>query len=163
MGRAVHIHFKVRTYSGSTRLDEFTSQFFFDESITDIVHAQPPYSTRGRRDTLNTTDGIFRGTQNSDRLLATVTQTSQGYAASIDFGVNLRTPAISKAVLTSSGVVNAASYQAGVAAHGLLFSARISRVPLVPSPLPTLSTTPCQPRWAVSQSRLTTRTPSFSM
>jgi protocatechuate 3,4-dioxygenase beta subunit len=28
MGRAVHIHFKVRTYSGDTRLDEFTSHFF---------------------------------------------------------------------------------------------------------------------------------------
>jgi uncharacterized protein (TIGR03437 family) len=114
-GRAVHIHFKVRTYSGETRLDEFTSQFFFDESLTDTIHAQAPYNTRGRRDTLNSTDMIFRGTQNSERLLAAVTQTAQGYAASIDFAVNLRTPAVSRAVLTSNGVVNAASYQAGVA------------------------------------------------
>jgi uncharacterized protein (TIGR03437 family) len=115
MGRAVHIHFKVRTYNGDTRLDEFTSQFFFDESITDAVHAQSPYNTRGRRDTLNTTDMIFRGTQNNDRLMAAVTRTDRGYSASIDVAVNLRTPAVSRAVLTSTGVVNAASYQAGVA------------------------------------------------
>lgn len=101
MGRAVHIHFKVRTYSGENKLDEFTSQFFFDESLTDTVHAQPPYNTRGRRDTLNSTDMIFRGTQNSDRLLARVTQTTEGYAAEIDFAVNLQTPAVSKAILSS--------------------------------------------------------------
>src|SRR5712691_7192998 len=29
-GRAVHIHFKVRLYSGSQQSYEFTSQFFFD-------------------------------------------------------------------------------------------------------------------------------------
>jgi protocatechuate 3,4-dioxygenase beta subunit len=33
-GRAVHIHFKVRTYSGATKLDEFTSQFYLDDSLT---------------------------------------------------------------------------------------------------------------------------------
>jgi protocatechuate 3,4-dioxygenase beta subunit len=115
MGCAVHIHFKVRTYTGATKLDEFTSQFFFNESITDAAHAQAPYNTRGRRDTLNTTEGIFRGTQNSDRLLATVTQTPEGYAASIDMPVNLQTPAVSRAVVTSSVVVNAASFQEGVA------------------------------------------------
>jgi uncharacterized protein (TIGR03437 family) len=115
MGRAVHIHFKVRTYNGAAKLDEFTSQFFFDESLTDTVFTQTPYNTRGRRDTLNSTDGIFRGTQNNERLLAAVTRTEQGYAATIDVAVNLRTPAISRAVVTSSGVVNAASFQPGVA------------------------------------------------
>jgi uncharacterized protein (TIGR03437 family) len=58
---------------------------------------------------------IFRGTQNNDRLIAAVTRTEQGYAATIDVAVDLRTPAVSRAVLTSSGVVNAASYQTGVA------------------------------------------------
>jgi uncharacterized protein (TIGR03437 family) len=113
-GRAVHIHFKVRTYSGSTKLDEFTSQFYFDESVTDVVHAQSPYSQHGQRDTRNSTDGIFRGTSNSDRLLLNVTKTDQGYAATADVGVNLKTPVVSSAVITSNGVVNAASYQPGV-------------------------------------------------
>ncbi len=114
-GRAVHIHFKVRTYSGATKLDEFTSQFFLDESITDVIHAQSPYNTRGQRDTHNTTDGIFRGTANSDRLILNMTKTGQGYAATVDVGVNLKTPTVSKAVITSNGVVNAGSYQAGIA------------------------------------------------
>src|SRR5688572_1731153 len=30
-GRAVHVHFKLRLYAGSTTTYEFTSQFFFDE------------------------------------------------------------------------------------------------------------------------------------
>src|SRR3954471_9958070 len=30
-GRAVHIHFKLRLYAGSTRTYEFTSQFFFED------------------------------------------------------------------------------------------------------------------------------------
>jgi len=114
-GRAVHIHFKVRTYSGSTKLDEFTSQFYFDESLTDVVHAQSPYSQHGQRDTRSTTDGIFRGATNSDRLLLNVTKTDQGYAATADVGVNLKTPAVASAVITSNGVVNAGSYQPGVA------------------------------------------------
>jgi len=33
-GRAVHIHFKIRTYSGTQLLGTFTSQFFFNESVT---------------------------------------------------------------------------------------------------------------------------------
>lgn len=114
-GRAVHIHFKVRTYSGWTKLDEFTSQFYFDESITDAVHAQNPYNQHRQRDTRNSSDGIFRGTSNSDRLMLNLTKTDQGYAAMIDVGVNLKTPAVTSAVITSNGVVNAASYQPGVA------------------------------------------------
>lgn len=114
-GRAVHIHFKVRTYSGSAKLDEFTSQFFFDESITDVVHALSPYNQRGTRDTRNSTDNIFASTPNSGRLLLNLTKTDQGYAATVDVGVNLKIPAVSKAVLTTGGVVNAGSYQAGVA------------------------------------------------
>src|SRR5439155_11042819 len=61
MGRAVHIHVKVRTNPAGSAGLEFTSQMFFDESLTDAVHAQPPYSAKGRRDTLNAADGIFLG------------------------------------------------------------------------------------------------------
>ena len=114
-GRAVHIHFKVRTYSGSTKLDEFTSQLYFDESITDVVHAQSPYNQHGQRDTRNSSDSIFRGTSNADRLMLNLTKADQGYSATVDVGVNLKTPAVSSAVITSNGVVNAASYQPGVA------------------------------------------------
>ena len=114
-GRAVHVHFKVRTYSGTTKLDEFTSQWFFDESITDAVHSQAPYNTRGQRDTRNTTDNIFTGTANNSRLMLNLTKTDQGYSATVDVGVNLKVPAVSKAVITQNGVVNAASFQSGMA------------------------------------------------
>ena len=45
-GRAVHIHFKVRLFAGTTKTFEFTSQWFFDETVTDKVHALAPYSTK---------------------------------------------------------------------------------------------------------------------
>ncbi len=59
-GRNVHIHYKIRTDPKSELGHEFTSQLFFDEAITDQVHALAPYAKRGRRDTSNSSDGIFR-------------------------------------------------------------------------------------------------------
>jgi len=44
-GRAVHVHFKLRLFTGATKSYEFTSQFFFDENLTSQVHAVSPYST----------------------------------------------------------------------------------------------------------------------
>jgi protocatechuate 3,4-dioxygenase beta subunit len=43
-GRAVHIHFKIRADPDSETGHKFTSQWFFDEALTDQVHAQPPYA-----------------------------------------------------------------------------------------------------------------------
>lgn len=97
-GRAVHIHLRIRTYSGSTVTGTFTSQLFFDDSVTDQVFTSSPYSSRPNRDTRNATDNIFNGAANSSRTLLTLSQTSNGYAASIDVGVNLtstETPVVS--------------------------------------------------------------------
>ena len=58
-GRAVHVHFKLRLFAGTTKTYEFTSQFFFDETLTGTVHALSPYSSKGRRDTINSRDGIY--------------------------------------------------------------------------------------------------------
>ena len=60
-GRAVHIHIKVRTFSGGTLSYEFSSQFFFDESFTDQVFQAAPYAAKGARDTRNGNDGIYSG------------------------------------------------------------------------------------------------------
>jgi protocatechuate 3,4-dioxygenase beta subunit len=38
-GRAVHIHFTVRTQAAKGEDYQFTSQFFFDDTLTDQVHA----------------------------------------------------------------------------------------------------------------------------
>ncbi len=83
-GRAVHIHFKVRGELGGQNV-EFTSQFFFDEDVTDVVHAQEPYVSKGYRTLLNEQDGIFR--RGGEGLLLEPAQTSDGYTASFDIGL----------------------------------------------------------------------------
>jgi protocatechuate 3,4-dioxygenase beta subunit len=60
-GRTVHIHVKVRLFAGSQTTYEFTTQFFFNDAVTDEVYELAPYSQRGTRDTLNSRDGIFLG------------------------------------------------------------------------------------------------------
>ena len=84
-GRTVHIHFKVRTNATSQKSYEFTSQLYFDDSITDRVHAQTPYASKGQRTLKNAQDGIFQ--DGGEQLLLTPTKTSQGYAATFDIGL----------------------------------------------------------------------------
>lgn len=81
-GRAVHIHFKVR--SGSSA---FTSQLFFDPALTTQVFSQTPYSGRGTPDTPNSRDGIYQ--QSGGQLLLDLTPAGQGYSTSFDLGLQL--------------------------------------------------------------------------
>lgn len=81
-GRAVHIHFKIR--SGSS---QFTSQLYFDESLTDQVHLQSPYNSKGRRNTLNSQDGIFQG--GGSQLLLSPTAEGSGYGATFDVALQI--------------------------------------------------------------------------
>ena len=87
MGRAVHIHFKVRTNPGSANGLEFTSQMFFDEALTDAVHAQAPYNTRGRRDTANSSDGIYQG--GGSQVLLPLSASGSGYSGTFNVGVRV--------------------------------------------------------------------------
>jgi protocatechuate 3,4-dioxygenase beta subunit len=89
-GRAVHIHFKVRTFSGGSKTYEFTSQLFFDDTVTDAIYKQAPYSSRPSRDTRNQADMVYTSNNNSGALLlAALTPTSAGYAAAFAVGLNL--------------------------------------------------------------------------
>ena len=90
-GRAVHIHFKLRLYAGSTRTYEFTSQFFFDDSLTDSVYTQSPYSSRGNRDVRNANDGIYNSLSSTEKagLTLQTSKSSDGYAGIINLGVNV--------------------------------------------------------------------------
>jgi len=59
-GRTPHIHFKVRQFSpAKQQTAEFTSQFFFADDTLGRVYAKSPYSAQGRRNMLNTDDGIY--------------------------------------------------------------------------------------------------------
>jgi protocatechuate 3,4-dioxygenase beta subunit len=86
-GRAVHIHFKVRTNPDSASGLEFTSQLFFDEALTDIVHAQSPYAAKGRRNTLNSNDGIYQG--GGTQLLLPLSASGGGYSGTMYVGVRV--------------------------------------------------------------------------
>ncbi|MDP9203161.1 MAG: intradiol ring-cleavage dioxygenase [Gemmatimonadota bacterium] len=90
-GRAVHIHFKLRLYAGSTKSYEFTSQFFFDDTLTDSVYTQSPYSSRGSRNTRNANDGIYNSLSTTDKagLTLQTSKTTDGYAGVINLGVNV--------------------------------------------------------------------------
>ncbi|HXW06365.1 MAG TPA: intradiol ring-cleavage dioxygenase [Vicinamibacterales bacterium] len=84
-GRAVHIHFKVRTPAEAGRGHEFTSQFYFEESLSDAVFAREPYSAHAGQRTLNTRDRIYQG--GGSELMLPVTQSGTGYAATFNLGI----------------------------------------------------------------------------
>ena len=86
-GRAVHIHFKVRTNPAGSRGHEFTSQLYFDEAMTDAVHAKVPYSGKGRRNTLNAADGIYR--DGGRQLTLPLVARSGGYSATFDISMQM--------------------------------------------------------------------------
>jgi len=81
--RAVHIHFKIH-HDTSDRSAVFTSQLFFDDSLSDQVFTQEPYASKGQRDTLNSTDRIY-----AEQLLLAVTPAGEGYAATFNIGLQM--------------------------------------------------------------------------
>jgi len=86
-GRTVHIHFKIRTQPTAKRGFDFTSQLYFDDALTDRVHAGLPYAARGIRRTRNDDDEIFE--DGGRQLLLAPAQTGEGYAASFALGLHL--------------------------------------------------------------------------
>ena len=88
-GRTIHIHFRIRTANGSTN---FTSQLFFDDTISNQVLAQAPYNTRGTRDTTNGNDSIY----NAATLMSLSGDAAAGYVGTFDValdGLPATTPA----------------------------------------------------------------------
>ena len=87
-GRAVHIHFTIRTQGTGGEDYQFTSQFFFDDTLTDQVYALEPYASKGQRDILNSDDNIFSG--GGDQLLLNLQgDTANGYTGSMSTGLDL--------------------------------------------------------------------------
>ena len=87
-GRAVHIHFTIRTRAADDQDYQFTSQLFFDDALTDQVHALEPYASKGQRDTLNATDNIFIG--GGEQLLLNLQgDSTNGYTGTMNIGLDL--------------------------------------------------------------------------
>jgi protocatechuate 3,4-dioxygenase beta subunit len=84
-GRAVHLHFKIRLFTGSEAAYEFTSQLFFDDAVSDQVFTQSPYNTKGIRNTRNSQDGIYNG--GGSQLVLNLTGDAQGYSATFDIAL----------------------------------------------------------------------------
>jgi protocatechuate 3,4-dioxygenase beta subunit len=84
-GRAVHVHFKIRTADAAGRKVDFTSQLYFDDAFTERVFAVEPYATRGRRWLRNADDGLFR--DGGAQLLLAPGRDGQGYAATFDIAL----------------------------------------------------------------------------
>jgi protocatechuate 3,4-dioxygenase beta subunit len=87
MGRTVHIHVKVRTDPESEQGHEFTSQLFFDESITDQVYENAAYSGRGDPDTPNASDSIFQA--GGDQMLLNLTREGDAYVGTLRLGLQM--------------------------------------------------------------------------
>ena len=86
-GRAVHIHFKIRSPVSAQSASEFTSQLFFEEGLSDRVYAKPPYIAKGKRTVSNVTDRIYQRGSGS-QLMLNVTNTKDGYATAFDIALN---------------------------------------------------------------------------
>jgi protocatechuate 3,4-dioxygenase beta subunit len=87
-GRAVHIHFTIRTKAADGQDYQFTSQFFFDDTLTDQVHAQQPYASKGQRDTRNANDNIFNG--GGDQFLLNLQgDSTSGFTGAMNIGLDL--------------------------------------------------------------------------
>ncbi len=81
----MHLHLQIRTNPGSRRGRVFTSQLYFDEAVTDRVHAGAPYAARGPRDTRNEEDGLFR--RGGSLLLLPLSPDGEGYAGAFEVGL----------------------------------------------------------------------------
>ncbi|HEX9634324.1 MAG TPA: intradiol ring-cleavage dioxygenase [Candidatus Limnocylindria bacterium] len=86
-GRAVHLHFKIRTDAGADAGLEFTSQLFLDEAVTAAVYARDPYASKGPADVPNGSDGIYN--QGGDQLLLTPGAQGDGYTATLEIGIQV--------------------------------------------------------------------------
>jgi protocatechuate 3,4-dioxygenase beta subunit len=86
-GRAVHIHFKIRTDPDGAAGFEFTSQLFFDDELSRTVYATGIYAQKGPQDQPNASDQIFN--QSGGATLLAVAQDGDGYRATFPIAVQL--------------------------------------------------------------------------
>ena len=87
------IHFKVRTTATGTQpASEFISQFYFDEAMTDRIHAREPYASHRGQRLRNERDMIYR--QGGAQLTLMVKETGQTLASSYAIAMRPGTPGL---------------------------------------------------------------------
>jgi len=101
-GRAVHLHFTIRTRGTNSEDYQFTSQFFLDDNLTDQVHALEPYVSKGQRDIRNANDNIFNG--GGDQLLLNLEgDTTNGYTTAFNVGLDLTDTEVGASDINTGG------------------------------------------------------------
>jgi hypothetical protein len=103
-GRAVHIHFKVRVFSGSSTTYEFNSQLFFDPVLVYEVYATSAYSSRGTPSVANSADNIY-GSDGAKLLVQLTPNAAGGYDGTFVVGLS-GLPATGGATGTGGGTTN---------------------------------------------------------
>jgi len=84
-GRAVHIHFKIRTDANASSGFEFTSQLFFDDTFSAGVYATGVYAAKGPQDVKNANDQIYN--QSQGMTLLDVAKDGDGYKATFEVAI----------------------------------------------------------------------------
>jgi protocatechuate 3,4-dioxygenase beta subunit len=93
--RTIHIHFKLRMPGSGNTMYDFTSQMFFDESVSKTVLATAPYtSTKGTRSVFNEDDDVYNGTKVNGMApgaftLVKLTDMKPGYSGVLKIGVKM--------------------------------------------------------------------------
>lgn len=106
MGRCVHIHVRVRTFSGTTTTYNFTTQIFFEESASTAVFATSPYSAHGTTpDTTNSTDSIYQQEVRAGNVLMPTLSgsASAGYSGTVGIGLSGLPASSSNSSASTSG------------------------------------------------------------
>lgn len=95
-GRAVHIHFKIRTnlsrgetnqvFDPGEPIYEFTSQLYFDDALTETILTSPAYAHREQW-TPNLRDRLFQ--QGGTDLLLALNESSEGFVGNFSIALNL--------------------------------------------------------------------------
>jgi protocatechuate 3,4-dioxygenase beta subunit len=86
-GRAVHVHFKIRTTTAGGGAHEFTSQLYFEDALTADILARQPYATRGDRWPRNSQDRFFR--DGGEQLTLAVNRTKESLSTTFGIGLQL--------------------------------------------------------------------------
>jgi protocatechuate 3,4-dioxygenase beta subunit len=84
-GRAVHIHFKIRTDAAAANGLEFTSQLFFDDALSAQVYSSGVYASKGTPDQPNASDGIYQ--QSQGMTLLDVAKDGDTYRATFEIAI----------------------------------------------------------------------------
>lgn len=99
-GRSPHIHCKVRQNTGTSSALELTTQFFFDEQLTQQIYADTnlPYWTHGQPDQPHSSDQVYQGSNScrtgtvaGDSLQLKLTRTASYVSARFDILIDTST------------------------------------------------------------------------